>query len=99
MARVFVACGGPSLEREVSLRSGRNAARALEDLGHDVVVCDLNTSFVERAMAERPDFVFIAMHGRHGEDGTIQDLLEILKIPYTGSDAMASNLCLDRTRL
>ena len=93
---VLVACGGRSLEREISLASGRRAATALRALGHDVVTVDADPSFSERVLAEQPWFVFVAMHGRGGEDGTVQDLLDILKVPYTGSDALSSALCLDK---
>lgn len=96
MSKVLVACGGRSLEREISLRSGSRAASALAQLGHDVTRFDVDHTLIERVTSDKPDFVFIAMHGRGGEDGTIQDLLEILKLPYTGSDALASGLCLDK---
>jgi D-alanine-D-alanine ligase len=96
MSKVVVACGGRSLERNVSLHSGRRAARALEHLGHDVTVVDIGTTFVDTITEAAPDYVFVALHGVGGEDGTIQDLLEILEVPYTGSDALASALCLDK---
>ena len=88
--RVAVASGGRSLEREVSLRSGGRAADALGALGYDVTVLDPDARFVRRIRELAPDFVFVAMHGRGGEDGTLQDLLEILGVPYTGSDVHAS---------
>jgi D-alanine-D-alanine ligase len=94
--RVAVASGGRSLEREVSLRSGGRAADALAALGYDVTVLDPDARFVRRIRELRPDFVFVAMHGRGGEDGTLQDLLEILGVPYTGSDVHASGRCLDK---
>jgi D-alanine-D-alanine ligase len=94
--RVAVACGGRSLEREVSLRSGGRAADALATLGYDVTVLDPDARFVRRIRELEPDFVFVAMHGRGGEDGTLQDLLEILGVPYTGSDVHASSRCLDK---
>jgi D-alanine-D-alanine ligase len=93
---VVVANGGRSLEREVSLRSGRRAADALQALGHDVTVIDPDHTFVARIREIEPAFVFIAMHGRGGEDGTLQDLLEILHVSYTGSDVHASGRCLDK---
>ena len=95
-SRVAVACGGRSLEREVSLRSGGRAADALGALGHEVTVLDPDARFVSRIRELAPDFVFVAMHGRGGEDGTLQDLLEILEVPYTGSDVHASGRCLDK---
>ena len=94
--RVVVAGGGRSLEREVSLRSGRRAADALKSLGYDVTEIDPDRRFVRRIRELDPAFVFVAMHGRGGEDGTLQDLLEILGVPYTGSDVHASGRCLDK---
>jgi D-alanine-D-alanine ligase len=94
--RVVVACGGRSLERSISLHSGRRAGRALAALGAEVKVVDVDASFVRFVLDFEPDYVFMAMHGIGGEDGTIQDLLEILDVRYTGSDALASALCLDK---
>ena len=94
--KVVVASGGRSLEREVSLRSGGRAADALGALGYEVTVIDPDARFVRRIRELEPDFVFVAMHGRGGEDGTLQDLLEILGVPYTGSDVHASGRCLDK---
>lgn len=95
-APAIVAMGGRSLEREISLRSGRRVERALRELGYEVQALDADGDFIERVLAENPRFVFVAMHGRGGEDGTLQDLLETLSIPYTGSDALASALCMDK---
>lgn len=92
----IVAMGGRSLEREISLRGGRRVERALRELGYGVRALDADGDFVARLTDERPDFVFVAMHGRGGEDGTLQDLLETLAIPYTGSDPLASALCMDK---
>ncbi|MGA9875555.1 MAG: D-alanine--D-alanine ligase [Solirubrobacteraceae bacterium] len=92
----LVAMGGRSLEREISLRSGRRVERALRELGYDVHALDVDGDFVERVLAEQPRFVFVAMHGRGGEDGTLQDLLETLAVPYTGSDPLSSALCMDK---
>lgn len=94
--RVLVARGGRSLERAISVQSGQRAARSLEALGYRVDQVDPDASFVKGLLADRPAFVFVAMHGRGGEDGTLQDLLEILEIPYTGSDIHASARCLDK---
>jgi D-alanine-D-alanine ligase len=95
-APVIVAMGGRSLEREISLRSGHRVERALRTLGYTVHALDVDGDFIDRVLAERPRFVFIAMHGRGGEDGTLQDLLETLAVPYTGSDPLASALCMDK---
>lgn len=92
----IVAMGGRSLEREISLRSGRRVERALRELGYEVHALDADGDFIDRVLAESPHFVFVAMHGRGGEDGTLQDLLETLAIPYTGSDALSSALCMDK---
>ena len=82
--RVAVLKGGRSLERQVSLRSGARVEDALAKLGHDVVPVDAGGDLVRRLKEARPDVAFIALHGAGGEDGTAQELLEILGIPYTG---------------
>jgi D-alanine-D-alanine ligase len=92
----IVAMGGRSLEREISLRSGHRVERALRSLGYTVHALDVDGDFVDRIIAEQPRFVFVAMHGRGGEDGTLQDLLETLGVRYTGSDPLASALCMDK---
>lgn len=92
----IVAMGGRSLEREISLRSGHRVERALRSLGYTVHALDVDGDFVDRIIAEQPRFVFVAMHGRGGEDGTLQDLLETLGVQYTGSDPLASALCMDK---
>lgn len=92
----IVAMGGRSLEREISLRSGHRVERALRALGYVVQALDVGADFIDRVIAEQPRFVFVAMHGRGGEDGTLQDLLETLGVPYTGSDPLASALCMDK---
>jgi D-alanine-D-alanine ligase len=89
MSQVAVLKGGRSLERQVSLRSGARVEDALERLGHDVVALDVGQDLIERLREASPDVAFIAMHGRDGEDGTVQELLEILDIPYTGSGVLA----------
>jgi D-alanine-D-alanine ligase len=94
--RVAVLKGGRSLEREVSLRSGANVEAALRRLGHDVIPVDADPKLVRTLRAERPDVVFVAMHGKGGEDGTVQELLEILDIPYTGSGVHACARSMDK---
>ncbi|HWF50928.1 MAG TPA: D-alanine--D-alanine ligase [Solirubrobacteraceae bacterium] len=89
MSRVAVLKGGRSLERQVSLRSGARVEEALENLGHDVISIDVGADLVERLLGDRPDVAFIALHGRDGEDGTVQELLEVMGIPYTGSGVSA----------
>jgi D-alanine-D-alanine ligase len=89
MSRVAVLKGGRSLERQVSLKSGARVEEALENLGHEVISVDVGADLVERLVTERPDVAFIALHGRDGEDGTVQELLEVMGIPYTGSGVSA----------
>ncbi len=96
MSRVAVLKGGRSLEREVSLRSGSNVERALERLGHDVVPVDVDEHLVRTLRSEEPDVAFIALHGKGGEDGTVQELLEILRIPYTGPGVLACERAMDK---
>jgi D-alanine-D-alanine ligase len=88
--------GGKSAEREVSLRSGAAVLAALARLGIDAVAIDVDAAVVDRLTRERVTLAFIALHGRYGEDGTIQGLLEILGIPYTGSGVLASALGMDK---
>jgi len=81
--------GGRSLERQVSLRSGARVQEALERLGHQVIAIDVGADIVQRLNADRPEIAFVALHGRDGEDGTVQELLEVMGIPYTGSGVSA----------
>jgi D-alanine-D-alanine ligase len=90
--------GGPSSERDVSLVSGRAVAEALRGRGYSVTEIDFDISAYSRLDEKRPDVVFIALHGRPGEDGTVQGMLEILGIPYTGSGVLASALAIDKAR-
>jgi D-alanine-D-alanine ligase len=87
--RVAVLKGGRSLERQVSLKSGARVEDALERLGHQVIPIDVGSDLVDRLGAERPDVAFVALHGRDGEDGTVQELLEVMGIAYTGSRVSA----------
>jgi D-alanine-D-alanine ligase len=94
--RVAVVKGGSSLERQVSLRSAARVEDALGSLGHDVVPIDADGALVRSLKDERPDVAFIALHGPGGEDGTPQELLEILGIPYTGPGVAACIRCMDK---
>jgi D-alanine-D-alanine ligase len=94
--KVAVLKGGRSLERGVSLRSGARVEDALERLGHEVVSIDAGGDLVKRLAAERPEVAFVAMHGLGGEDGTVQELLEILGIPFTGPGVAACARCMDK---
>ncbi len=96
MSRVAVLKGGRSLERQVSLRSGARVEDALERLGHEVVPIDVDLDLIARLREARPDVAFVALHGRDGEDGTVQELLEILGIPYTGSGVLACVRAMDK---
>jgi D-alanine-D-alanine ligase len=96
--KVAVLKGGRSLERGVSLRSGARVEDALERLGHEVLPIDVGPDLVKRLVAERPDVAFVAMHGVGGEDGTVQELLEILGIPFTGPSAAACARCMDKVQ-
>jgi D-alanine-D-alanine ligase len=94
--KVAVLKGGPSLERQVSLRSGARVEDALQRLGHDVMPIDVAADLIERLEADRPDVAFLALHGRGGEDGTVQELLDITGIPYTGSGVLACIRSVDK---
>jgi D-alanine-D-alanine ligase len=93
---VAVLKGGRSLERQVSLRSGARVEDALGRLGHEVIPIDVGLDLIQRLREAAPDTAFIAMHGRDGEDGTVQELLEILDIPYTGSGVLACVRSMDK---
>jgi D-alanine-D-alanine ligase len=96
--KVAVIKGGPSAEREVSLSSGRECARALRAAGHDVTEIDAAGDLPARLSEAAPDVVFNALHGRWGEDGCVQGLLEWLRLPYTHSGVLASALAMDKAR-
>ena len=85
--KVAVLMGGQSFEREVSLESGKRVCAALEEAGYKVVALDTNDALVPTLRSEKPQVVYNALHGKHGEDGTIQSLLEFLGIPFVGSPA------------
>ena len=94
--RVAVLKGGPSLERQVSLRSAARVEDALERLGLDHVSIDVGRTLVDDLRAADADVAFVALHGRGGEDGTVQELLEIVGMPYTGSGVLACMRCMDK---
>ena len=96
--RVAVLMGGFSAEREVSLVSGRECAAALRVAGYDVIEVDCGLDLASRLAAISPDVVFNALHGRWGEDGCVQGMLEWLRIPYTHSGVLASSLAMDKAR-
>src|SRR5436309_15409566 len=94
--RLAVLRGGKSAEREVSMRSGEQVAKALRGRGHDVTSVDLDASTWDVLRDGGFDCVFNALHGRLGEDGTVQVMLELLGLPDTGSGVLASALCMDK---
>ena len=96
--KVAVLMGGPSAEREVSLTSGRECAAALREAGYEVVEVDAGLDLVARLNEIKPDICFNALHGRWGEDGCVQGMLEWLGIPYTHSGVLASALAMDKQR-
>ena len=96
--KVAVLLGGKSAERPVSLKSGGMVLAALRSRGVDAHAFDPSTQQIEALLAQRFDRVFIALHGRFGEDGTVQGVLEWLGIPYTGSGVLASALAMDKVR-
>jgi len=95
--RIAVLAGGRSAEREVSIRSGSQVTAALASRGHEVETIDLDPGCWDRLRDGGFEAVFIALHGRQGEDGTVQGMLELLGLPYTGSGVLASALCIDKT--
>lgn len=94
--KIAVLMGGRSLEREVSLKSGERVVAALQGRGYPVVALDLVPQLVDSLRSEKPQAVYVALHGKLGEDGVIQELLEFLRIPYTGSGVLASMLTWDK---
>ena len=96
--KVAVLMGGPSAEREVSLTSGRECAAALREAGYDVVEVDAGIDLVARLNEIKPDVCFNALHGRWGEDGCVQGILEWMGLPYTHSGVLASALAMDKQR-
>ncbi len=94
--RVGVLYGGCSAEREVSLMSGQGVHAALKSVGVDAYLFDTGKQDLAELMNARFDRVFIALHGRYGEDGTLQGALELMRLPYTGSGPLASSLAMDK---
>lgn len=94
--RIGVIMGGVSAEREVSLRTGAAVLEALLTRGYDAVAIDAAQNLPAQLVACAAQVAFIAVHGRHGEDGTLQGLLEMMDIPYTGSGVLASALAIDK---
>src|SRR5574344_1077990 len=96
-AKIAVLCGGMSSEKEVSVRSGKNCFSAMKRLGYknaELVIVDENIA--ETLKRGHFDYAYNALHGKYGEDGCIQGILEILKIPYTGCGVMSSAICMNK---
>lgn len=96
MMKVAVLMGGFSKEREISLRSGQAVSAALKQRGYEVFSVDAGEDLPEKLKLIKPDAAFIALHGKYGEDGCVQGMLEWLKIPYTGCGVTSSSVCFDK---
>lgn len=96
--RIAVLMGGNSAEREISLLSGQAVLAALRSKGIDAIGIDVDTDIANRLRVERIDYVFNMLHGRGGEDGKLQGMLEMMGIPYTGSGLLASALAMDKVK-
>jgi D-alanine-D-alanine ligase len=94
--RIGVLMGGTSAEREISLRTGAAISGALKGLGYNVVDIDAGADICKKLVDEKIEVAFIALHGGHGEDGSMQGLLDVIGIPYTGSGVLASALAMDK---
>jgi D-alanine-D-alanine ligase len=94
--KILVLMGGSSAERDVSLRSGQAVLKALLALEYEARAIDYNSAAIKEIIDYQPDLVFIALHGKYGEDGTVQGLLESLNLPYTGSGVAASAICINK---
>ena len=95
--KIGVLCGGMSSEREVSLRSGKNVLGALQRLGYkNAELIDVDKNIVQNLIEKKIEVAYNALHGKYGEDGCIQGILEILKIPYTGCGVMSSSICMNK---
>lgn len=96
--RVTLLKGGESGEREISLVSGASCAKALREVGFEVTEIDTkDKDMIQALLDSKPDVVFLALHGRDGEDGCVQGLCELMRVPYTGPGVLASALAMDKT--
>ena len=96
LERAFVLAGGLSVERDVSLRSGRRVADALRAVGVEAVLLDADAQLLPRLPPSRPDAVFIALHGGPGEDGALRGVLDLMGVAYAGTSAHACRLAFDK---
>lgn len=98
MAKILVLQGGRSAEREISLKTGAQVSEALRAVGHETLSVDsADPDFISQIQSYGPDAAFICLHGRFGEDGTVQGMLELIEVPYVGSGVLASALAMDKT--
>ena len=97
--KVAVLTGGSSTERELSLASAKNVCAALEEAGHRTVLLDASSDLVSALRVERPDVCFNALHGKLGEDGTVQSLLEFVGVPFVGSPSSVCRRAWDKSSL
>lgn len=96
-AKIAVLCGGLSNERDVSLRSGKNVFEALKRLGYkNAVLVDVDENIAQKLKEEKIEVAYNALHGKYGEDGCVQGILEILKIKYTGCGVLSSSVCMNK---
>ncbi len=98
IGRIAVLMGGMSSEREISLLSGTAVHEGLQRLGFEVSAIDVGEDIIDRLQQVKPDFIFNMLHGKGGEDGVIQGLLDIMQLPYTGSGVLASALAMDKVK-
>jgi len=96
--KIAVLMGGTSSEREISLRTGKAIEKALKSQGFQVTSIDADSQLAAKIMAEKIDLAFLALHGKYGEDGSVQGLLEVMGIPYTGSHVLASALAFHKAK-
>jgi len=94
--KILVLCGGKSNERKISLETGKQVANELNKNKYDVIICEPDRSLLNNIKLFKPDIIFNALHGQFGEDGYIQTILEIQKIPYTHSGVIASSIAMDK---
>ncbi len=94
--KIGVLMGGMSSEREISLKTGTHIYNTLKESGYNAVSIDVGRDIAKRLEEEKIDVAFIALHGKYGEDGTVQGLLELMGIPYTGSGVLGSALSMDK---
>jgi D-alanine-D-alanine ligase len=94
--KIAVMMGGLSREREISLKTGKAILRALTEKGYPAISIDVGPNIADVLMKEKIECAFLALHGRFGEDGTVQGMLELMRIPYTGSGVLASALALHK---